>query len=580
MENAPTMRTTSVHLPRVCRAIALGVIVALGLCAAPQSAVAKGSALDSLVARYRAAPQAALGEQIAKAYRDKGRLLDAANWSERAARSPGADLELRNRMAALREAMRWDLKDKGYGAVIITVSPAEAVVHVDDLDTFPVGRARKVWAKEGAHQLVANAPDYDGQDRMISVTRDSVSRVSVTLRLIRLPTLSLTVEPETATVWIDNVYKGQAKAASFTLPVGHHMVEVRAPDHRSYVRSITLVMGAREVLKLKLDPDRPLTAERHTASEVDRKLTPLELANRGERHRIGGRPDVRSPHDKAGGNAIQRNQGGSDDDGDEADRDGDEDGADGEDEGGGPPALTRAGGGGDDDDYDEPEASEDAGRFEASTSASSGGGGGGSHDIIKGFIWGGAGLALVGAGIGMALYGADMTLAANALRQGNSQYDYYYDTGYQYALIGYGTAGLGAVSMGIGSLYLMGRKGLSRQGIGWSLTTVGVLTAGTGGFLMMQALSLAASANDLAPGHYDYVNRYETAQSQAWTAYVTTGVGAAVLAGGLYLVLTRGGSSAAALGPADAREDEFSWNVRVLPQLSRDRVGGILQLDW
>ena len=193
--------------------------------------------------------------------------------------------------------------------------------------------------------------------------------------------------------------------------------------------------------------------------------------------------------------------------------------------------------------------------------------------ITKGWIYSGIGLVLAAGGVGAALYGAGQARVANELPLGHSQYQTYYAQASNVTFAGYGAAGIGAISLGVGASYLFGKQGFSRRGVGWSLCTVGSVAAVTGSWLLIDAVNLATKANEMNVDDYRYTGSYASAQSNYLAGAVALGAGAITAGLGLYLALTGSRASTASVAKP-------AVSVAVSPTLSSGRSGAAFTLRW
>lgn len=112
--------------------------------------------------------------------------------------------------------------------------------------------------------------------------------------------------------------------------------------------------------------------------------------------------------------------------------------------------------------------------------------------------WTVPGLALIGGGVAYAVVASQAAEAVNQrLAPSDPEYQTAYDKAALNAYIGYGAAGVGVIGTGIGAAYLFGKDGLGRSGKGTLLLSTGVLTAGMGGWLLLGAMDVAASAGKI-----------------------------------------------------------------------------------
>ena len=197
----------------------------------------------------------------------------------------------------------------------------------------------------------------------------------------------------------------------------------------------------------------------------------------------------------------------------------------------------------------------------------------------KGWIYGGVGIAAVGAGLALSYLGAQDAETANQLPRGAKTYadDYAAASGKTY--IGYGAAGLGAVGVGVGAYYLFGDGGLGRKGKGWVVTTLGTLTAAAGGWLLLDAISLANDTDaNVSPKSAEYTRRFDLAERNRWIGIGIAGAGAAIIGTGIALIATAPSSSAHLGAPDPATKPGLAWNIH--PWIGGGLSGASLAVGW
>lgn len=520
----------------------LAVFLLLGALGLPGTARATG--LDAMVAQYNKHPDAALAWRIAQAYRDGGHIGKAMNWGERVMVSPGLSPSLQRKVGAMRDDLRWDLRDAGYGQFKLIVQPAWASVVIDEQEVRPRRAIYQLWLPEGGHQLSVSAPDHAPLTRAISASRGELRDARIALSLTRPPELRLDVVPPNCEVWVNKRFVGHATRRVVQLEAGSQLVELRAPGYDPYVKTYVMQNGDRQRLVAELNK----TVEEHmkfrVAAGVDRKLTPLELANHGERHRRLGRSQtggVPAMHRGAAGPEAQAQ-------------------ADAAQPLAAAPAEAR-----DEDEFAEVPTAE----LELQAGASSGG-----SSVFKGLLWTGIGLATVAGGVGTSLYGVSSARAANDLRLGHKSYAEYYEYAEQMAWVGYGAAAVGGVATVIGGAYLFGDQGLSRRGKGWLLTAVGAVAGGVGAWLMIDAVGEAERANGFKEGDANYDPNFDGAESLWQAGAISAATGGLLALGGLYLVATRARSAS-----TDGQRPLWQ-RVALSPQLAPDHAGATMSWRW
>lgn len=540
--------TTSSRERRGPRRVGLGALLRIALVlatiATALASVPEAKAqvdLPAALSRYNRSPSSTLAMEVAEDQRKRGNVSSAANWAERALVAPDRDNAHQRAEAMLRD-LRWPLRDANVGRVEILVQPVTATISIDDVPLLPKRARYRVWLRSGSHQMIASMPGYGGEDRIIDAKAGEERSVTVRLVDVRPATIQVEVAPVTAEVWIDGVYAGLSTRRSFNVPAGKRMVEVRADGFESYTDAFQLEPAQQRLVTVTLERAGALRRNRPTASNVDRPLTPLELANRGERHELGHRP-----HDRLRSKGVRPEVSGSAEDAQPKGRD------DGEDDPEAPRSSEprgaereppRGGPDGGDDGGDSGDSGDTAG--DGGSAAS-----GPASSKLKGVVWAGIGTLLVGGGVATALLGVQQAQAANAMRVGASGYAAAYSKGETLTYTGYGIAGAGAVALGVGGAYLLSRDGLSRTGRGLLLIGLGAAASGAGGWLMLSSVKVGEAANGLPLRDKRYDAAFDSAQGTWRIGAIASGVGAVGVLGGLWMLIgSDGGAQQAQLLPA------------------------------
>jgi hypothetical protein len=511
------------------------------------------------------------------------------NWVERAAVSPGLDPALTRTIQRFKREQRWTVYDASIAMVKVRVSPENADVIVDDTLLLPRRSRYRVWLKAGSHQLTVSAPGHEVVDQVFSSNVSETRTVSVRLRATRKPELLLSVRQRGARLWVNRHFKGIVSNRPVRLEPGVSIVEIRAQGYLPWVKQYRLPAGKRVTEEVELSRLNVGEVMMRRASQVDRRLTPLELNDmrdaRGRRSIRGGRRASRSSHPlrmARGDNSTlsSATRHGRDRDSEPASKSyeaGERPQLSGttrrEQVEEAPQAAPEPAGMEPQEEPDELEPERGVPQADATVVESSGGSGGSS--VLKGWLWTGLGLVITGAGIGTSLMGIQTARDANDLKVGTKGYGTYYDYAEQLTYIGYAGSAVGIASIGVGSLYLFGGNGLSVTGKGLLLTTMGVMTGATGGYLLVSGAAQADAANALSPSDPNYAVNYEGAEGTWRAGAIAAGLGALVASTGLYVVFARTGRSA-----ANDSEAPLWRRTVVLPSISRDRLGASLMLGW
>lgn len=506
------------------------------------------------IAAYNRRPRSGVAMSIAESFLESKSVGAAANWAERALLLPDSG-GAHARALRLLERAKWALRDSGFGRVEIYVSPARATLRIDDQVFLPTAPRYRVWLPNGSHQMHVSLAGFTTAEQVVSARAGEERTVRASLSDIRPATLTILVYPVTAEIWIDGAYAGLSTRKTFSAKAGRRLLEARADGYVSYTDALDLEPNAKQRIEISLERAGALRRGRPAASNVDRPLTPLERANRGERHNLGARPHDRlrsrdpRPHMSGGAQDARPNER------EEAPEDAPP-----------PPRETEAAPPPpapiDAEPEPEPTPSDPGAGIDAGVSS----GGPMSGAMLKGLIWSGVGVTLIGAGVGVALYGVSQAQVANDLSLGNSGYGDYYDYGATMTYAGYGVAGVGAIATGIGIKYLFGKDGLPRRSKGLLLLGSGAVAAGIGGWLMQSATTAASAAADMPLRDPRYDAAFDAAEANWRAGAISAGVGGVALLAGAWMAITGNGGRTAAL--------------ELVPEIGRQRQGLLARLHF
>ncbi|MCO4761386.1 MAG: hypothetical protein KC502_07770 [Myxococcales bacterium] len=507
-------------------------------------------------------PRARLAMRLAREYLQQNRVGKAINWVGRAVNCPDATAAIRNEASRMEAKLRWPLRDLGFGVVEIHVSPPGAQLRVDGQLFRPMTDHFRLWLPSGSHQLDVRKTDFHARRQIMTAKAGEERRIDIKLVYAVQPVVKFVVKPVNAEIWLARDFLGFSNKRAFTLPPGKSLIEVRAPGHVSWVRTLTLRPGDKRTIEIFLERALAKGHTRRAASNVRRKLTPLELANRGERHRLGRRkPDRKNsrPRYRGSGEApeVQKQKG---PDWRKVDA-----GA------GVSPAIDAP----DAPDGPPPEADEADDAAAGDEGADAGVSAGAISGTMKGWIYSGIGVALLAGGVGASVYGVSQANYANGLSLGHSQYDSYYDSAANVTFAGYGSAGIGVASLIAGGIYLFGDDGLGERGRAIYLMGAGAVTGLAGAWLVLDAVAIADAANKLPMRHYKYDRDFDGAESNWRAGVIASGVGGAVALLGAWMFLTADSASAAA-----ASSPSWLANMSVSPVVSLGQAGARLSLNW
>ena len=558
-------------------------------------------------AEFLRKPTPALAERVAKAALAKNQYAKAMNWAERIVQLPGVTGEQQNWVARLRNDLKWRLPDAGVAPVVLHITPAKADVLIDGVHVPHHASTHTLWLPEGAHALEVIAADYATATLTIASRVGERSQYDVELDATKVPELIFHVTPE-ADIFLNGARLGTTGKIRYVQPSGGYKVELRAAGYETWAQEFELRPGQVKHVDVQLKSTKPPVdpAKERRAHQIDRPLLPSELAEGAERHKftvetgsqldraLGARAaaDAASPeHQRKARESVaksaeqprvvdaekfeQSDAMARDDRASEKAaplpdtlREVEKYVADATKRHAEPldlaPNKAKAG----DDPKPTPEKDtakrapvDDEPDAYAHVEAPPGPG---LSRTAKGWIFGGTGAAILGAGLAWAYLGTLDAEAANQEKRGSKTYADDYAAAAQQTYVGYGVAGVGAVGVGVGAYYLFSEGGLSRRGKGWVVTTVGALTAVAGGWIAWSAVQAANDTVDtLKPTNPEYTRRFDLAERDRWIGIGVAGAGAAIVATGIALVATSNSSSAHADEPAErpSLAKRLKWQV-------------------
>lgn len=534
---------------------------------------------------FRRKPTAALAEKIARAAFQRDQYGKGMNWLERVPQAPGVTLEQLNWVAKMRAEMRWKLGDAGLGLVVLRVTPAKADVVIDGM-LVPFHTAQhSLWLPVGGHSLEVISPDYATLTQAISARKGEKDTVVVALEATRAPELIVHVQPD-ADVWLNGQLQGPSTKIRFVVPSGSQLLELRAPGHQTWQQDLTLSPGDTRHINVTLRPNLPPPDPTlaHRAHQIDRPLLPSEIAEASERRKLDlktGTPLDKGLGEKASADAATP----------EAQRRAKQRSA--EQSEAAKPEVAKDSRAAEVNVPDRAEPTREVARrddeakrdVEMQVDMHDEAPSRGLSRSAKGWIFGGTGAVIAAGGVAVAYLGAQAAETANQLPRGSPDYTTDYASATQLTYIGYAAAGVGAVGMGVGTYYLFGDGGLSRSGKGWVVTTLGILTAGAGGWIAYSAIQSAKDTDaTLAPKDPEYTRRFDLAARDRWIGIGVGGLGVALIGTGIALVASAPSSSAA----NDSAPDENSpgteapllARLHFLPWTTAQATGGTLSLAW
>lgn len=536
-------------------------------------------------------PSAAVAERVARAALARNQVGKAMNWAERMLQAPGTTLEQMNWVGKVRSELKWRLPDAGLGQVVLKINPAKADVIIDGTLVPHHTASHTLWLPAGSHALEVISGDYTTVTLSISARVGEREFHEIALDPSKLPELIFHVTPD-AEIILNGAPLGPSTRIRYEQPSGNYTVVLRAPGYETWTQQIRLVSGKAHHIDVQLKPSTPPRdpREERRAHQIDRPLLPIEVADKADRHTF--KQQVKSNLDRALGNKVAADAATP-----KSQREAREKAADSAVK----PTVVDA------EKFEQSDAmARDAGasgrappledtaraadRYVADAVAAKPEGnrqvGAGRPEAeaetaaqirdepptapstpwsrsTKGWIYGGAGAAVVGAGLAWAYLGTLDAEAANQEKRGSKTYADNYAAAAQKTYVGYAVAGAGAVGLGLGAYYLFGDGGLSRRGKGWVLGTVGTVTAAVGGWMMFNAAQAASETDTLlTPTNPEYTRRFDLAERDRWIGLGLAGVGVGILTTGIVLMVTdRSSSARAEPTTTPALAQKLRWQV-------------------
>ena len=250
---------------------------------------------------FRAKPTAAQAEKITRTALSRDQPAKAMNWLERIGQTPGATQAQLVWAAKTRTELRWRLNDAHVAPVQIRVTPAAADVVIDGM-LVPFHTAmHTLWLPEGAHSLEVIAPDFATHTQSIGARVGEREVYEIDLESSKPPVLQVHMIPD-GEVLLNGGLLGPSTKVRFVVRSGRHMLELRAPGHVSWQQEMTLRAGDVKYVDVQLKPNVPPVdpAVARRAHQIDRPLLPSEIAQSKERS--FQRIDI-------GGTTLDRNMG-------------------------------------------------------------------------------------------------------------------------------------------------------------------------------------------------------------------------------------------------------------------------------
>ncbi len=139
------------------------------------------------------------------------------------------------------------------GVLDLVVTPASASVKVDGTPITLSAGGSSTSVPAGTTSIEATAPGYQPYFSNVTVNSSSTTSVTITLHAIVPGTLSLTVSPGSATVWVNGTKVSLSSGGySASLAPGVYSVEATASGYYAYYNNITVTSAATSSVPIAL----------------------------------------------------------------------------------------------------------------------------------------------------------------------------------------------------------------------------------------------------------------------------------------------------------------------------------------
>ena len=141
------------------------------------------------------------------------------------------------------------------GELELQVTPSNASVWVDGQAVTLSGGALSTWVPAGVTPIEATAAGYHPYFANVTVNSTSITTVTISMTTVVPGTLSLTVSPSSATVWVDGAQVTLASGAyAGLLSPGVHAIEAVAAGYLPYFNNVTVTEAQSSALAISLTP--------------------------------------------------------------------------------------------------------------------------------------------------------------------------------------------------------------------------------------------------------------------------------------------------------------------------------------
>ena len=142
--------------------------------------------------------------------------------------------------------------EKTYGIVDIASDPKGADILID-LVEYGVTPKTIQNIEAGYHNLILNYPGYERLQKRIMVTENQTLSISEFL-VPKTGSMSIITQLPGATVYLDNIAKGQTPLDIFDLPVRDYIIRIELNDYQTLERRVSVQYGQNSTQKYNLEP--------------------------------------------------------------------------------------------------------------------------------------------------------------------------------------------------------------------------------------------------------------------------------------------------------------------------------------
>lgn len=186
---------------------------------------------------------------LALAYRGLGRYREAVRHFDRYLQDPGGAAP--ERLAAIRAEREELLRALVHASIAVT--PPTATLQVDGRPPIPSPETLEL--DPGPHALEWSAPAHQPHREAFTATPGARPTFTVALEPVRVGRLQVDASYPSVVIAIDGARAGVGRVDR-ELPVGEHVVTLRAPDYREVLRRVTVPPGATVRVVVTMERER------------------------------------------------------------------------------------------------------------------------------------------------------------------------------------------------------------------------------------------------------------------------------------------------------------------------------------